>query len=163
MKRTVRAVTTVPAGPEAALALWSDVRRWPTFVEGFAHVVEASRDWPREGARLVWQSNPSGRGRVTEKVIESGPSLLRTQVYEDALVGEQSVTVEPTEEGARVELRLEYELARSGPLRGIADVLFIRRALRDSLRRTLERFAVEAQEDAGLPSAKVAGGSNGHR
>ena len=152
MKRTVRATATVAAGPEAALALWSDVRRWPTFVEGFAHLVESSRDWPREGARLVWQSNPSGRGRVTEKVVESGPRLLRTQVYEDALVGEQRVAAEPAEEGARVELRLEYELARSGPLRGVADVLFIRRALRDSLRRTLDRFAIEAQEEeAALP------------
>jgi len=32
----------------------------------------------------------------------------------------------------------------------VADVLFIRRALRDALGRTLGRFTVEAQEDAGL-------------
>ena len=163
MRRTGKAATTVPVAPEAAVALWADVRRWPTFVEGFAHVVEASRDWPSEGARLVWQSNPSGRGRVTEKVVEKGPELLRTQVYEDALVGEQTVIFEPADEGARVELRLEYELARSGPLRGLADLLFIRRALRDSLRRTLDRFAVEAEEDASLASANVAGGGNGQR
>ena len=162
MKRTVRAATIVAGEPEAALALWSDVRRWPTFVEGFAHVVEVSRDWPGEGARLVWQSNPSGRGRVTEKVVESGPRLLRTEVFEDALVGEQTVAVESSEGETRVELGLEYELARSGPLRGIADVLFIRRALRDALRRTLERFAVEAEEEAALPSAAVGDGSNGH-
>jgi len=29
-------------------------------------------------------------------------------------------------------------------------LIFIRRALRDSLRRTVARFGVEAQEDAGL-------------
>jgi hypothetical protein len=163
MRRTVKAAAALQVAPEAALALWTDVRRWPTFVEGFAHVVEASRDWPGEGARLVWQSNPSGRGRVTEKVVERGPRSLKTQVYEDALVGEQTVTFEPAEEGARVELRLEYELARSGPLSALADVLFIRRALRDSLRRTLGRFAVEAEEDVSLASGKVAAGSNGHR
>ena len=163
MRRTVRAGEVVSVDPQAARALWADVRRWPTFVEGFAHVVEASRDWPAEGARLVWQSNPAGRGRVTEKVVESDAERLRTQVYEDALVGEQTVTFEPTEEGTRMELRLEYELARSGPLRGIADVLFIRRALRDALRRTLGRFAVEAEEEAALPSANVAQGSNGQR
>jgi hypothetical protein len=32
----------------------------------------------------------------------------------------------------------------------VADVLFVRRALRDALRRTLRRFAVEAEEEAGL-------------
>jgi hypothetical protein len=32
----------------------------------------------------------------------------------------------------------------------VADAIFIRRALRDSLRRTLFRFAVEAEEEAGL-------------
>ena len=163
MRRTAKAGTVVAADPEAAQALWCAVRRWPTFVEGFAHVVEASRDWPGEGARLVWQSNPSGRGRVTEKVVESGPGVLRTQVYEDALVGEQSVTFEPADEGTRVEIRLDYELARSGPLRGVADVLFIRRALRDALRRTLDRFAIEVEEEAGLASARVAHGSNGRR
>ncbi len=62
-----------------------------------------------------------------------------------------------------MELRLEYELARSGPLRGVADVLFIRRALRDSLRRTLDRFAVEVEEEAALGSGNVASGSNGQR
>ena len=51
---------------------------------------------------------------------------------------------------SEVELSLEYELARYGPLRGLADALFIRRALRDALRRTLYRFAIEAEEEAGL-------------
>jgi hypothetical protein len=56
-----------------------------------------------------------------------------------------------TEAGAsEVELSLEYELARYGPLRGLADALFIRRALRDALRRTLYRFAIEAEEEASL-------------
>jgi hypothetical protein len=49
-----------------------------------------------------------------------------------------------------VELSLEYELTRYGPLGGIADALFIRRALRDSLRRTLYRFSIEAEEEAEL-------------
>ena len=53
-------------------------------------------------------------------------------------------------DAAEVELSLEYELARYGPLRGLADALFIRRALRDALRRTLYRFAIEAEEEASL-------------
>jgi hypothetical protein len=36
------------------------------------------------------------------------------------------------------------------PFRAVADLLYIRRALRDALVRSLRRFAVEAEEDAGL-------------
>ena len=49
-----------------------------------------------------------------------------------------------------MQLSLEYELTSESPLRGLTDVLFIRRALRDALTRTLRRFALEAQEQAGL-------------
>ncbi len=49
-----------------------------------------------------------------------------------------------------MELSLEYTLTRYGPLNALADVLFMRRALRDSLARTVRRFAVEAEEEAGL-------------
>ena len=52
--------------------------------------------------------------------------------------------------GSVVEVALEYELTGGGPFRALADAIFIRRALRDALRRTLSRFAVEAEEEAGL-------------
>jgi hypothetical protein len=136
--------------PEAARRLWTDVSRWPTFVEGFARCLEVSDGWPAEGARIVWESGPGGRGRVTEKVVESGADRLVTRVFESALAGAQTVTFAEAVDGARVEIRLEYELTRYGPLRALADLLFIRRALRDSLRRTVRRFAVEADEEAGL-------------
>ena len=150
MPRTARAEAVVSLAPEAALELWTDVRRWPTFVEGFAHAVEVSEDWPAEGSKLVWNSIPGGRGRVTEKVVSSSPGGFVTQVFEEALTGEQVVRVSEDAEGTLVELSLDYELSRYGPLRALADVLFIRRALRDSLRRTLRRFAVEAGEEHSL-------------
>jgi hypothetical protein len=71
-------------------------------------------------------------------------------VFEDALAGTQTLRALPASDGSEVELSLEYELSRYGPLRGIADALFIRRALRDALRRTLSRFRVEAEEEAAL-------------
>jgi hypothetical protein len=71
-------------------------------------------------------------------------------VYEDALAGTQTLRALPASDGSEVELSLEYGLARYGPLRGIADALFIRRALRDALRRTLFRLGVEAEEEARL-------------
>ena len=150
MARTARAATVVPLAPEGALALWTDVRRWPTFVEGFARTLELSEDWPREDSRVVWESGPGGRGRVTERVVEHGTGRFATRVSEDAFQGRQALSVSEDSEGSRVELTLEYELTKYGPLRAVADSLFIRRALRDALGRTLRRFSVEAEEEAGL-------------
>ena len=141
----------VALDPEPAAALWSDLRRWPSFVEGFARVLEQSGEWPDQGAKVVWESGPGGRGRVTEKVVQRGPRVLGTRVAEDRLLGTQTFRAEPDPEGGSVvELSLEYELTSTGPLRWLTDVIFIRRALRDALGRTLRRYAVEAQDDAGL-------------
>jgi hypothetical protein len=149
--RSAYAEAAISLDPPSALRLWTDLRRWPSFVEGFGHPLEVAPEWPSEGAKLVWESTPGGRGRVTERVVESGEGRFATQVFEKALAGTQTLTaLAAPEGGSRVELRLDYELARPGPLRAVADVLFIRRALRDALRRTLRRFAVEAEEEAGL-------------
>jgi hypothetical protein len=154
MPRTATAATIVPLDPAAALALWTDLDRWPSFVEGFARIAERDPGWPAEGARVAWESGAGGRGLVTERVVEHGSGVFVTQVFEDRLTGTQRLAVAPGRhevgDDARVELSLEYELTSGAPLRAVADVLFIRRALRDALRRTLGRFAVEAEEDAGL-------------
>ena len=149
--RTAAARGRVVLPPAEALALWADVDRWPSFVEGFARVVSRSPDWPAEGARTVWESRPDGRGRVTETVVANLPDRFATQVFESALMGEQTLHLAPAADGgSEVALSLHYELAKWGPLRGVADAVFIRRALRDSLRRTLARFAIEAEEEAGV-------------
>ncbi len=150
MAGMVTATADVPLDPMRALGLWADVRRWPSFVEGFARVDSLSEDWPERGSKVVWLSQPGGRGRVTEKVVEKGTWRFSTRVFEERLAGTQTAEVEPAQGGARVKLRLHYELAKGGPLRAVGDLLFLRRALRDALARTLERFAVEAQDDAGL-------------
>lgn len=154
--------TTVSLPPAEALELWTDVGRWRSFVDGFAHAVEVAPHWPTEGAKVVWESLPGGRGRVSERVedygspppgpevaVQSGAGRLVTAVHEDSLEGRQSASFAPAAAGTRVELELAYELTRGGPLRGVTDVLFIRRALRDSLRRTLTRFAAEAAGEGG--------------
>jgi hypothetical protein len=149
--RTAWARADLVLTPEAALRLWTDVDRWPSFVEGFGRTLERSPDWPAGGARLVWESTPAGRGRVTEKVVEGeGPDRFVTTVFEERLHGTQTFRVVESEGGSRAELNLEYELTKYGPLGAVADAIFIRRAIRDSLRRTLSRFAVEAEEEAGL-------------
>jgi hypothetical protein len=148
--RRASARATLPLTPPEVLRLWEDVERWPSFVEGFARRLEVTGGWPEPGGRVVWESTPDGRGRVTETVTERAGDRFSTQVYEDALAGTQTLRALPASDGSEVELSLEYELARYGPLRGLADAIFIRRALRDALRRTLFRLGVEAEEEAQL-------------
>jgi hypothetical protein len=143
---TVSAEAQVPLPSEQALELWTRTGRWATFVEGFARIVERDDAWPGEGGKIVWETGPQGRGRVTEKVLERAPGLLRARVHEDRLHGIQTARFADD----RFLLTLEYELTGGGPFRAITDVLFIRRALRDMLRRTVHRFAVEAEDEAGL-------------
>jgi uncharacterized membrane protein len=145
------AARRVELDPDRAWTLWTDLGRWATFVEGFSQVVEGGEDWPAEGAKIVWRSTPGGRGRVTEKVTASEPGTrFATQVFEDQMSASQLVTFARAEDGrTRVELRLDYELTQAGPLKAVADVLFIRRALNQALNRTLARFATEAAEEAG--------------
>jgi hypothetical protein len=148
--RRASARSLLPLTPSDALRLWADVERWPSFVEGFARRLELTEAWPEPGGRVVWESTPDGRGRVTETVTERTPDRFSTQVFEQALMGTQTLRALPARDGSEVELSLEYELVKYGPLRGVADAIFIRRALRDALRRTLFRFGVEAEEEAGL-------------
>jgi uncharacterized protein YndB with AHSA1/START domain len=146
-----RAVTSLPPGE--AIDLWLDTARWPAFVDGFARVERRHERWPEPGATVVWRSRPGGRGTVTEKVAElEPPGRVVVTVLDDKLAGRQTVTFEEDEGGCRMLVELDYELSEGGPLKAIADAVFIRRALRDSIRRTLQRFAVEAAEEAALPN-----------
>jgi uncharacterized membrane protein len=151
MARTQRA-RVVELDPVQAFELWTDVSRWPTFVDGFARVERIGDDWPQAGAKIVWQSVPTGRGTVTEKVRESLPGArFQTDVLEERLIGTQTVEFGTAEEGGtEVVLILDYTLVKKGPLAWITDVLFIRRAQNDALARTLRRFAIEAADEAAL-------------
>ena len=140
----------VPLAPEEARALWTDTGRWASFVEGFGHVAEVKRRLARSGApRWCGPSTPGGRGRVTEKVVDDSVARFATRISEEAMQGEQSATFAPAEDGGtRVDLRIDYELSKGGPFQALSDALFIRRALRDALKRTLRRYTVEAAEEA---------------
>lgn len=144
-----RETIEVPLPPERAEALWTDVRRWASFVEGFKHALDLSPEWPLAGSRVVWESIPGGRGRVTEKIRERefGRRVV-SDVYEERLSGRQTISFAASENGSLVELELDYELTHGGPLRALANALFIRRAISDSLARTLRRYATEAAEEA---------------
>ena len=142
----------MPGPISAAEALWYDTSRWPTFIDGFGHLVKREGDWPREGARVIWDSVRAGRGRVLEQVTAYEVRAAQTVAVEDPrLTGTQTVRFAAAEEGrCTVALELDYRLKQGGPLGSVVDALFVRRAFRDALRRTLSRFARELRSDREL-------------
>jgi hypothetical protein len=147
----VSASATMPGRISEAEALWYDVSRWPNFVDGFSHTVQLDQTWPAEG-KLIWDSTPHGRGRVLERVVRHEVRVGQTSEVEDEkLRGTQTVAFEATPDGGtRFTIALEYELKERTPFTAIADLLFIRRAMRESLQRTASRFARERRGDAEL-------------
>ena len=91
----------------------------------------------------------TGHGGFIKTIQESGEMIV-TQIFEDQLSATQRVHFDPDSDGSLVTVEFEYELQKGGPLRGLTDVLFIRRALSDMLARTLRRFSTEAAEEANL-------------
>ncbi|HEY6694028.1 MAG TPA: SRPBCC family protein [Solirubrobacteraceae bacterium] len=145
---TVRATTTVPGRVVDAEELWYDPHRWAAWIDGFGHVAKLEGDWPHAGARLLWDSRPQGRGRVSERVTEYEARAGQTLAVEDArLDGTQQVAFEPQGDEVLVNLTLEYTLKQRSVITPLLDLVFIRRALRDSLQRTLERFGHERRAD----------------
>ncbi len=144
----VRASVAIAALASEAEELWYDTRRWPTFVDGLHHVARLEGDWPRQGARVLWDSKPGGRGRVQERVIAYAAREGQTVAVEDEKIhGTQRVTFTPTETGVTVGLELEYTLKEARPGMALVDLFFIRRPQRESLQRTLRRFATEVASE----------------
>jgi hypothetical protein len=137
----------------AAEALWYDTARWPSYVDGLKHVATVEAGWPDVGGRVLWDSFPGGRGRVQERVQAYEARTGQTAAVEDEQIrGTQRVSFTPGEDGVTVALELEYELKESRPGMWFVDVIFVRRAQKESLGRTLRRFAVElaAEEQPAL-------------
>lgn len=147
----VKETVDVPQAASQAEALWYDTSRWPTFVDGFGHLVRKHPDWPRAG-ELVWDSTPDGRGRVLERV-QAYEARVRhvTRVEDDQLRGVQTVTFTPTDKGCTVGLELDYELKRDTPGTALFDFFFVRRPMKDALRRTMIRFKRELRDDVRPP------------
>jgi hypothetical protein len=151
----VRAEVEVAALASIAEELWYDTSRWPTFVDGLAHVAKVEGDWPRAG-RVLWDAKVDGRGRVDERVVVHEARVGQTVGVEDEkITGTQRIEFHPTERGCRVLLTLEFRLKMDKPIAPVIDV-FARRPMKDSLKRTLARFRRELE--AGDPFEARAGG-----
>jgi hypothetical protein len=141
----------VPGRVSDAESLWYDLRRWPAFVDGFASVVQRDDPWPQRGATLIWDSTPHGRGRVIERVVGYELRDGQSVDYEDEKTeGTQKVVFAAEGEHTRVTLTMQYRMKDRNPLTPVVDFLFVRRAVNDSLRRTVTRFAHERQGDIAL-------------
>jgi hypothetical protein len=142
----VRGVIDVRATPQEAEALWLDTQRWPSFLDGFGRLTKRSPDWPAEGARASWSTPPAGRGLVLHVVQEREPGVTVVLSEEDErITGSQRATFASFPEGCRMTVELAYTVKPGKGVPKLVDVLFVRRAMRESLRRTLTRFAAELE------------------
>jgi hypothetical protein len=132
--------------------LWYDTRRWPTFVDGLGHVFKVDEGWPREaGAVAIWDSKPGGRGRVLERVVSFEARVGQTVEVEDEKIhGRQTIGFQPNPDGTNVTLELDYAIKQDRGVPAVVDFVFVRRPMRDSLRRTLARFEREVRAPADL-------------
>ena len=145
---TVRTSRDYPGRIVEAEELWYDLDRWASFIDGFHHVDKREGEWPHPGAVVIWQSFPGGRGRVLERVTSYVPREGQTlDVEDEKLLGTRRVKFAALQDGVRIELSLDYELKDRNAFTPLTDLFFIRRAMRDSLRRELARFGRELQTD----------------
>lgn len=144
--------TAIAPGPVAdAERLWFDLDRWASFIDGFAAVAQRDPEWPGEGATLVWRSTPHGRGEVHEQVTAHTPGSSQTvEFHDNRLTGTQHVAFQPHGEHTRVTLTMEYRIEDANAMTPFVDLLFVRRALRDALQRSVTRFARERQAEITL-------------
>lgn len=146
----VEASIEVPGRASEAENLWYDTRRWPAFVDGLVHVLGVDEGWPAQrGARVRWTTSAGGRGHVAEEVVEHEPRVGQTlRVEDEHLRGTQRVSFEAIgTDRTKITLALDYEIKRERGVKPVVDWLFVRRPVRDSLRRTLSRFARELRDE----------------
>ena len=156
----VDASTEIAAPLADVWDLYFERSRWPSWVDGFAAVIEES-GYPEEGGTLSWRSTPAGRGRVDERVVAHEARVMHRIDYEDPTsvgsleVGFEMLPAESAESGrrTRVSQHLDYRVTGGGPLRGVTDVLFIRSQMRRSLARSLGDLRLEAERAGGTRAA----------
>ena len=143
-----RVLHTMAGSVRQAQACWYDTTRWPLWVDGLEEVLQVDGEWPRVGSSVTWESGPTGRGRVTERVIAYDAAQGQTLEVDDSSIGGlQSVSFAPAPDGVQLVLSLEYRLKRRSIVSPLVDLLFIRRAMTVSLEVTVARFAVELEPD----------------
>ena len=104
----VAAELRIPASLAETWDLYFDPTRWAEWVDEFRAIDSLRDGYPQVGGTLVWHSGPSGRGQVTETVLEHEPrSLHRIRYSDPSSEGEQTTSFRIEGEGTVVRLELE--------------------------------------------------------
>jgi hypothetical protein len=162
--RPVSAAQTFDASVLEAERCWYDTGRWPGWVDGLDRVVEVAPPWPQVGGRVIWESGPAGRGRVTETVVAYAPAEGQSlDVSDDAVTGRQTVAFAAVPDGVQVTLTFQYRLNRPSLVSPVVDVLFIRRQMTQSLQRTLAGFGARLRDERDRAGPRVPTGPRDER
>ena len=76
------------------------------------------------------------------------PSSSTVEVEDEKIHGRQTIAFQPNAEGTTVTIELDYAIKQDRGVLAVVDFLFVRRPMRDSLKRTLARFEREARAPA---------------
>jgi hypothetical protein len=136
--KEVSAVVVVEAPGIEAEQVWHDPARWASWIDGFAHLSKLTGEWPLVGARRVWGS----RERFVSETVsryEAGSSLI-THIEDERVSGVQRVRFET--DGVRTRVTVVLDVSPKEKL-SLGQQWWLRRKLRESLRRTLLRFTYE--------------------
>ncbi|MGA9858489.1 MAG: SRPBCC family protein [Solirubrobacteraceae bacterium] len=141
---TVVAQRTISGTVAGAERIWCDTSGWARWVDGLDRVLEVSGAWPQPGGVVRWESGPAGRGQVAETVVQRrAGECIALDVRDDSIDGRQTVAFTPAPDGVHVTLELSYRIRRRSPVTPLIDRLFVRRAMEQSLERTLARFGAQ--------------------
>lgn len=147
----VEATILVPGRIVEAEDLFYDPRRRAAWIDGYGHTERVEGPWPMVGGRLTWESRPGGRGRVVERVTAHEARVSQScAIEEERLRGTQVVSFTAEEAETRVTVSLDFTVEQRSAF-GPLTAFFVRRAMRDSLGRTLHRFAIERQAELNIP------------
>jgi hypothetical protein len=123
-----------------------DPGRWPSWVDGFAEVIEISDGYPQAGGRLRWRSIPAGRGEVSEQVLEHEPRRRHRISFSDPeSEGELETSFEIRGDRVAVERTMRYRILHPGLFGPLTDVFFVRRQVVAAMERELSRLKQEAE------------------
>ena len=123
--------------------------RWPSFVDGFGRDQVDEGDWPKQGARSSGTRRPGDRGRVIETVdalrgrARSRSSRSRTRSCSGTSDRARSTAIDGGATWSSLDARLRAQGRRPAD-EGDRPPLHPPRRMRDSLHRTLRRFALRA-------------------
>jgi len=132
----------VAAPPHLVFGLWTDLDRWPEWIEGLKKVTDVTGPLDQAGTRYVtWFGGMSGRNEVLE--VER-PRRIRTRLGSRLLRGVTEATFEPEDGGTRISQTFETE----GLLPAIAARIFSIGSYRGSFRGELETFKRIAELEA---------------